>query len=260
MVNRLVAFNACPTSKALEILKIFESIDIFTVDSIESTYTLKAHSHIRMEEVAVELDGSNISIMISADSILESDLSICKELAGLLDVPMPTLFVIISMPHKMVEGMMQAEGISDIPEGFLIDPGIERVHTQVPKQTLSSSPVGDQARGNLQVGALGPRASAAAAVAQLLFDESQLEEIRAALQNMGQGSDQPDRVVGPAFNSGLVAPIPMSRTARQAADTSSIGDDGQSAKISQSDEYKRVNAILGECFVSPFSEPITASH
>jgi len=59
-----------------------------------------------MEEVAVELDGSNISIMISADSILESasDISICKELAELLDVPMPTLFMIISMPRETVEG------------------------------------------------------------------------------------------------------------------------------------------------------------
>jgi hypothetical protein len=219
-----------------------------------------AHSHIRMEEVAVELDGSNISVMISADSILESDVSICKELAALLDVSMPTLFMIISMPHKTVEGMMQAEGISEIPEGFLIDPGVERVHTQVAKKTPSLRPVGDQARGDVQVGTLGPRARAAVAVAQLLFDESQLGDIRAALQNMDQGSVQPDRVVGPAFNSDLVAPIPMSRTARQAADASSADDDGQSAKRSQSDEYKRVNAILGECFVSPFSVPITASH
>jgi len=169
--------------------------------------------------------------------------------------------IYVSATPSAYEKRLSGQVIEQVvrPTG-LIDPGVERVHTPVAEQTPSLRPVGDQARDNLQNGALGPRARAAAAVAKFLFDESQLEDIRAALQNMGEGSVQPDRVVGPAFNSGLVAPTPMSRTAHQAADAYSADDDGQSAKRSQSDEYKRVNAILGECFVSPFSEEITASH
>jgi hypothetical protein len=77
---------------------------------------------------------------------------------------------------------------------------------------------------------------------------------------MGQGSVQPDRVVGSAFNGGLVSPTPISKTVREATDASSSADDAQSARGSQSDEYKRVNMILGECFVSLFSLTFIAFH
>jgi len=95
------------------------------------------------------------------------------------------------------------------------------------------------------------RARAVAAVAQIFAEEPQIADILAGLRNMSQGSNHPDRVVGSACNSGLISPTSMSKMARQAADASSSADhdDGQSTKRSQSDEYKRVNAILGECFV-----------
>jgi hypothetical protein len=165
---------------------------------------------------------------------------------------MPTLFMSISMPRETVEGMMNAEGISaHIPEGFLLDPGVEAgVHAQVSKPVPAVRPVDDQVGG--EAGAF--RARAVVAAAQSPFDESQMENILDGLRNMGQGSVQPDRVVGSAFISDLVSPTPISKAAREAANAwSSAEDDGQSAKRTQSDEYKRVNAILGECFVSHFS-------
>ena len=262
MVGRLVARNPCPTRKTLEILKNFEAIDIVKVNSIKSTYTLEGHSYTCTEKVAVELDESKILVLIDDDTKLEPDVSICKELASLLDIPMPTLFMSISMPHETVEGMMNAEGISDIPEGFLLDPGVEGVHAQVnmPKPKVQ---VDDQSQGEAGAFRAPAHAAAAAAAAQSICDESQLEDIRTGIQNMGQGSVQPDRVVGSAFNGGLVCPMPISKTAREAADASSSADDAQSARGSQSDGYRSVNMVLGECFVGLFSPtfiPIIASH
>ena len=53
----------------LTLLAKFKSIDIFIVDSIESTYTLEDHTHMGREEIAVEQGTDSILVLIDEDFI-----------------------------------------------------------------------------------------------------------------------------------------------------------------------------------------------
>jgi hypothetical protein len=235
--NRLVARNPHPTRQVVELVGKLRAVGVFTVESIESTYTLDDHTHMGREEVAVEQEGNGLSILLSANSLSQCDVFICKELAPLLEVDMSTLLIILTFPPEMVELTLKTQGILDVPEDLFRDKAswIDDANAQVENQGQSTA---DQKSG-VAVASASP-----AGRADLV--KQQIRDFVGGVQKMGYDLFQPDRIVTSPFHRGVAFPKRVCKNPG-VGNLSSVGEDTPGS------EYRVVNATLGECFVSrPF--------
>ena len=245
MVDRQAFHNRCPPHKIQELVAKLPYIDVFTVNSIEAEYTLEVHSHTGTEEVAVEEGGDHLSVLISVGSLSNSDVFICKELAALLDMDLRSLLIIIAFPPDMVELTMKTQGIQEVPEDPQRDPSwIEGASGLVDNQGHTPQAVGDQTTSATVV--------SAAPAAKSDLDKMQVHDFLDGLQKMDGDLGQPTRVIASGSNGGLAVLKSISKTVHGAPGVWYLSDRYRySTKVYPNEDYRRINGILGECFVSP---------
>jgi len=103
--------------ESLTIVDNLRDISIYTVDRIDTTFTLETYSHTREEELVFDDDLTKLSILRTKScSSLASDIMICDKLADLLHIEMDHLLTIISQEKDMIEVIMKMKGIPEVSD------------------------------------------------------------------------------------------------------------------------------------------------
>lgn len=277
-INRLVPPNlrSRRSVDAQQLLAKFGAIEAFTVDSIETTYTLEDYSYSITDVVALEEQADKISVLVTS-GCPEPDVFICQKLAVLLDVDISVLLMIISLPPHTVEIMMKVNGMSsDMGHGISRDLSwTAEGNAQANAQSYSTLAVYDDAT-----------AVSAAHNLHVDMDDRLLNDCIGLIQNLASPQFiSSERVVISTFNGGLVRSSPGLRlgafsgselrdiawtseikaistiyveralvrnsVAQGAARVAAVGaGGGYSVGTSKTTSSQLINGILGESFVS----------
>jgi hypothetical protein len=271
-IDRLVSPNLRSRRKvdAQQLLAKFRAIEAFTVDSIETTYTLEDCSYPITDVVALEEHADKISVLITS-GCLEPDVFICQKLAVLLDVDISMLLMVISLPPHTVEMTMKVKGMgSGIGHGISRDPSW--INAQANAQSYPTLPVYDTttaipAAHRLHVDMddrlLNDCLGLIRNIASPQFISSE-RVITSALPvrsfpglGLGAFSSSESRDIAWTSETEAISTIYVERAlvrnsvARGAARAASVGaGGGYSGGTSQATSSQLINGILGESFVS----------
>lgn len=119
-------------------MKKLKSIRVFTVDSIESTFTLDNFTHTDQEDLILEESPQDISVFIGQNYFAKSatyDVPICAKLADMLDLDLNLLFTLVSSTPELIELLLKVQNIPEIPAGhrdssWLRDSDPSEIHTR----------------------------------------------------------------------------------------------------------------------------------
>lgn len=238
----MVGQNRRPTRQVLEFVAKLRAVGVFTVDSIESMYILDDHARMGTEEVAIEQEGNDISILLNANSLSQCNVFICKELAPLLEIDMSTLLIIFAFPPEMVELTLKTQGILCAPGDLFRDNAswIDYANARVDNKCKSTT----DRKG-------GAAVASTPCTRQVNSIKQQIHDFVGDVQKMGYDLFQPDRIIISPFHRGVAFPKRI-RKNPGVGNLPSVGDDPDCD--TGGSEYQYVNELLGQCFVSHSSD------
>lgn len=107
----------------MDLLKKLANVAIFSVDSIQTTYSLgKFNTSNDRENVAIEHDAVSLHILVSKrlpkDEWLQE---ICTSLSNLLRVDAAQMLWVVGQPQRFVESYLIKEGIPEINPDLRVD-------------------------------------------------------------------------------------------------------------------------------------------
>lgn len=100
---------------SLEALEQLRNIRVFTVDAIESTFTLDNITRVDQEDLTMEQDSAGLLVVMSKSCFASTpDIALCNRLALSLNVDVHTLFTFASQSPETIEQLMKIQGIPEI--------------------------------------------------------------------------------------------------------------------------------------------------